>query len=68
MISLSRRSVILSAVFSASVMGGACTVGPDYTRPKVAAPDAYRSQAPRDATKTSFGDEPWSDHSNAVRL
>jgi multidrug efflux system outer membrane protein len=39
---------------------GACTVGPDYTRPKVAPPDAYRSQAPRDPAKSSFGAETWS--------
>lgn len=38
-----------------------CTVGPNYKRPTIAAPDAYRGLAPDAApqTTTSFGDEKW---------
>jgi len=46
-------------VASVPFLAGGCTVGPDYTRPKVVPPDAYRSQAPRDPSKTSFGEEQW---------
>jgi len=38
-----------------------CTVGPNYKRPVIAAPDAYRGLAPNTAPQTtaSFGDEKW---------
>ncbi len=38
-----------------------CTVGPNYKRPTIAAPDAYRGLAPDGAPQTtvSFADEKW---------
>jgi multidrug efflux system outer membrane protein len=38
-----------------------CTVGPNYKRPTIQAPDAYRGLAPDAAPQTtaSFGDEKW---------
>ncbi|HEY2907762.1 MAG TPA: efflux transporter outer membrane subunit [Vicinamibacterales bacterium] len=39
---------------------GACTVGPDYKRPPVAAPDAFRAQETATST-TSVGDAKWWD-------
>jgi len=38
-----------------------CTVGPNYKRPTIAAPDAYRGLAPDAASQTtaSFADEKW---------
>src|SRR5215475_14769423 len=38
-----------------------CTVGPNYKRPTIAAPDAYRGLAPDAAPQTtaSFADEKW---------
>ncbi|HYJ52232.1 MAG TPA: efflux transporter outer membrane subunit [Allosphingosinicella sp.] len=48
----------LMAVTLAALSAGACTVGPNYERPQVAQPDAFRSQiAPAEAN--SLADLPW---------
>jgi multidrug efflux system outer membrane protein len=57
---MTTRSSVLALTLPATLLAGGCTVGPDYTRPKVTPPDAYRSQAPRETAKPSFGDEQWS--------
>ena len=47
-------------LFAAAALAGAvfgCAVGPDYTRPSVAAPGAYRGQEP--ATPESIADLAW---------
>src|SRR5512146_1404051 len=45
----------------ASVLLAGCTVGPNYKRPPVTVPDAYRGLAPDAGPQTgaSFGDEKW---------
>jgi len=55
-VSVSRRTVIAFALFTT-----ACTVGPNYNRPPVTAPDVYRGSttAPADAAAASFADEQW---------
>jgi multidrug efflux system outer membrane protein len=52
-----RRTLLLCA----AVLVAGCTVGPDYTRPEVAAPPAYRGAdaAPPTAGTRSFGDLAW---------
>lgn len=50
----------------------ACTVGPNYKRPAVAVPDAYRGAASPEAAKAeavSFGDQKWWDvfHDEVLR-
>jgi multidrug efflux system outer membrane protein len=49
-----------------------CTVGPDYQRPVVAVPEAYRGAAPPEPTATdavSIGDQAWWDvfHDDQLR-
>jgi multidrug efflux system outer membrane protein len=48
----------LIAVTLAALSAGACTVGPDYERPQVAQPDAFRSQIAT-AEANSLADLPW---------
>ena len=48
----------LMAVTLAALSAGACTVGPDYERPQVAQPDAFRSQIGA-AEANSIADLPW---------
>jgi multidrug efflux system outer membrane protein len=50
----------LMAVMLAALSAGACTMGPDYERPQVAQPDAFRSQITT-AEANSFADLPWWD-------
>jgi multidrug efflux system outer membrane protein len=54
---IGRRGLIATALM---LLTG-CTVGPNYKRPTIAAPDAYRGLAPDAAPQTaaSFGDEKW---------
>jgi len=47
----------LSAVLS-PLLVTACTVGPDYQRPEVAAPGSFRSQTAESGAR-SFADTPW---------
>jgi multidrug efflux system outer membrane protein len=50
-----------SCIASALILLTGCTVGPNYKRPQIQAPDAYRGLASDAApqTTTSFGDEKW---------
>jgi multidrug efflux system outer membrane protein len=54
-----RRHVVLLCAVSALVAG--CTLGPDYKRPEVSVPAAYRGAdpGPRVAAPASFGDLHW---------
>jgi len=54
------RSSLISGFLLLMTAFGACTVGPDYKRPPVAAPDAFRAQGPALST-TSIGDAKWWD-------
>jgi multidrug efflux system outer membrane protein len=45
-----------SALVLAALLGG-CAIGPDYTRPPVATPEAFRGQATAEAA--SVADAPW---------
>lgn len=51
---------ILALGFTAVIAAG-CTVGPDYRRPEVSVPEAYRGEAAQSATTgaSSFGDLAW---------
>jgi multidrug efflux system outer membrane protein len=51
-----------AAVALVAMLASACTVGPNYRRPPVTMPDAFRSQAARSdvAREVSFADERWS--------
>jgi outer membrane protein, multidrug efflux system len=51
-----RPATIASALVAAAVLSG-CAIGPDYARPAVAKPDAFRGQATAEAA--SFADAPW---------
>jgi multidrug efflux system outer membrane protein len=57
----------LMAVTLAALSAGACTVGPNYERPQVAQPDAFRSQITT-AEANSFADLPWWDVFNDPAL
>lgn len=55
---MNRHLILLSLVLLAS----GCTVGPNYKRPIVAAPDSYRGMIPEQTTPTriaSLGDQKW---------
>jgi len=56
---LKRRSARAAAVAAAAaVLATGCAIGPDYARPKVAAPESFRGQVtPVEAT--SLADLPW---------
>jgi len=59
-----RRIAKLSTLALLSILGWGCAVGPNYQRPKVAVPDAYRGLPQADAGKpgsVSFGDQKWWD-------
>src|SRR5579864_797761 len=59
----SMRSSLLGAVFIGLVLLSACKVGPNYVRPQVTAPPAFRGAdeaAISSDGKTSLGDEQWS--------
>jgi multidrug efflux system outer membrane protein len=62
--SLSRRQAasIATIAMIAAMTAAACTVGPNYNRPPVTMPDAFRSQVQSDtaAREVSLGDERWS--------
>jgi len=61
----SQSSRVLSSAacaLVASLFAAGCTVGPNYKRPPVGAPDAFRGQAAAPApAETSLGDEKWSE-------
>jgi multidrug efflux system outer membrane protein len=42
-----------------SIAAAGCLVGPNYKRPPVDVPSAYRAETPAPATDASFGDESW---------
>jgi multidrug efflux system outer membrane protein len=48
---------LLSTVLS-PLLATACTVGPDYKKPEVAAPSSFRTQ-PIEVSMQSFADTPW---------
>lgn len=52
------RRAALALVGGAALVSTACLMGPNYKRPDVALPPAYRDQP---ATGPSFGDEKWFD-------
>ena len=56
---MSRRYWLIADALILLLTG--CTVGPNYKRPTIAAPDAYRGLAPDAAPQTtaSFADEKW---------
>ena len=56
---MTRRHIVLLCVLGFIVAG--CTVGPDYKRPEVSVPLAYRAAdtAPTVASAASFGDLAW---------
>lgn len=56
---MTRRHVVLLCAVGAFVTG--CTLGPDYKRPEVAVPAAYRGAdaAPQVGSPASFGDLTW---------
>lgn len=65
MTSISRISsnALPAAVLVASLLFAGCKVGPNYARPQVTAPPAYRgpdNAATSSDSKTSLGDEQWS--------
>jgi outer membrane protein, multidrug efflux system len=43
---LSRLIIVLAALSTASVLAGGCMVGPDYVRPAVEQPAAFKSERP----------------------
>ena len=56
------KSITRSVLVLAALMSGACTVGPNYSRPIVQTPDVYRSAAPGDAPTragASLGEQRW---------
>jgi multidrug efflux system outer membrane protein len=56
---MTRPAFVLLVSFTSMVAAG-CTVGPNYKRPPVDSPDAYRgADAPAAATAASLGDEGW---------
>jgi multidrug efflux system outer membrane protein len=55
-----RGSLVFGFLLLMAAAFGACTVGPDYKRPPVAAPDAFRAQGAAPST-TSIGDAKWWD-------
>jgi len=58
------KSITTLLVVSVTLATAACTVGPNYKRPVVQIPDAYRSATPVDASSpraASLGDQKWWD-------
>jgi len=55
---MSARTFALAALLASTVAGSACTVGPDYKRPTVTPPPAYRGILTTDQAK-SIADLPW---------
>ncbi|MEO8361984.1 MAG: efflux transporter outer membrane subunit [Vicinamibacteria bacterium] len=54
------RAETFTAVTVLSILSASgCTVGPDYKRPVVTPPEAFRSQAKEDAARPTFGDTQW---------
>ncbi len=51
-----RCTPLIAAVAAAALLGG-CALGPNYKRPEVASPEAFRGQATAEAA--SFADAPW---------
>jgi len=52
----------LTTLLLAALLTAGCAVGPNYKRPNVNAPDAYRGAMPREATQPaaeSLGDQKW---------
>ena len=50
------------ALMVLALLGSGCAVGPNYKRPAVSVPDAYRGLTPEEAAKTqaaSIGDQKW---------
>jgi outer membrane protein, multidrug efflux system len=55
-----KASSDLAIVAAAALVLSACAVGPNYHRPVVPTPAAFRGASPQmDAQSTSFGDLPW---------
>ncbi len=55
-----RRCGALSVAILIAMLVSGCTVGPNYKRPAVATPQAYRGEKTV-ASQTSFGEERWAD-------
>jgi outer membrane protein, multidrug efflux system len=55
---LSRLTIVLAALSTASVLAGGCMVGPDYVRPAVEQPAAFKS-APATANASPIAMEWW---------
>lgn len=49
----------LCLIATICLLAAGCTVGPDYQRPTVNTPDAFRGAATQPAIKTSLGDLTW---------
>ena len=57
-----RKTLFVSFILSATFLISACTVGPNYHRPDVQIPGAFRAPSesqPAEAQGTSFADLPW---------
>jgi outer membrane protein, multidrug efflux system len=54
-------TIVIALVLLAAVTFAGCTVGPNYKRPPVDAPDAFRGQTPEPSPspEASLGDETW---------
>lgn len=55
------RSQVGLAGAAALLLAGCTTVGPDYAKPDVPAPQAFRGATDAHAGPTSFADAPWTD-------
>src|SRR5690242_1271413 len=56
---MTRRFHLLLAACLLPLLLGSCTVGPNYKRPKVNLPTAYRGATPDQTSSGSLGDQKW---------
>src|SRR5579862_4416343 len=54
-----RESIRAAALSSALLSVASCTVGPDYKRPNVEVPEAFKSLTPADAGEAKLGADWW---------
>lgn len=55
----SNATIVIITIVIAVVAGTGCTVGPNYKRPPVTAPDVFRGAPAAQAPAASIGDERW---------
>jgi len=55
---MTRRALVLPALLIAATLAGGCTLGPNYTRPTVTPPPAYRGVVEAEKAE-SIADLPW---------